>query len=171
MYNKEAGELIVRVAQYYIGRLEKKSNAGFQDEKFEKEMRSFGFQPGWSWCALFCELVWRKAYRILKLTATEKLLGQLFSASVLATKNNFVAYGCKLEREPQVGSLVIMQHGRSALGHIGVVEKIEKGYVHTIEGNTSAAGSREGDRVDRKKREIKFGYKPGLHILGFIQPI
>ena len=41
------------------------------------------------------------------------------------------------------------------LGHMGFVVKVEKGIVHTIEGNTNLSGSREGDGVYRRTRSLK----------------
>jgi hypothetical protein len=39
-------------------------------------------------------------------------------------------------------------------GHCGFVESVGSGRIKTIEGNTTAAGSREGDGVYRRTRAI-----------------
>ena len=39
------------------------------------------------------------------------------------------------------------------VGHCGIVESIRDDWITTIEGNTNAAGSREGDGVYRKVRK------------------
>ena len=39
--------------------------------------------------------------------------------------------------------------------HTGLIEKWEKSFATTIEGNTNDAGSREGDGVYRKKRSVR----------------
>jgi hypothetical protein len=50
------------------------------------------------------------------------------------------------------------------LSHIGILERVEGSTLHTIEGNTNPAGSREGDGVYRKTRALSF---PG-HIIRFL---
>lgn len=45
------------------------------------------------------------------------------------------------------------------VGHTGIIEGVTKdGFLITIEGNTNNVGSREGDRVMRKKRDINKVY-------------
>ena len=41
----------------------------------------------------------------------------------------------------------------------------------TIEGNTNAAGSREGDQVAKKMRRYDFNNKHGLCLEGFVYPL
>ncbi len=51
------------------------------------------------------------------------------------------------------GSIFIADHG-GGKGHTGLVERMDGYAIHTIEGNTNAAGSREGDGVYRKVRQL-----------------
>jgi hypothetical protein len=51
------------------------------------------------------------------------------------------------------GAVFIVDHG-SGRGHTGLVTHAAAGEVHTLEGNTNARGSREGDGVYRKTRAI-----------------
>jgi peptidoglycan hydrolase-like protein with peptidoglycan-binding domain len=51
------------------------------------------------------------------------------------------------------GAVFIVDHG-SGRGHTGLVARVASGEVHTVEGNTNARGSREGDGVYRKTRSI-----------------
>lgn len=53
---------------------------------------------------------------------------------------------------PQPGDIFIMDYGKGQ-GHTGIVEKVEKNLIHTIEGNTNDEGSREGYEVCRKQRK------------------
>lgn len=53
--------------------------------------------------------------------------------------------------DPQPGDIFIMDFGHG-LGHTGIVERVEKDVVHTIDGNTNDSGSREGVEVCRKIR-------------------
>ncbi len=49
--------------------------------------------------------------------------------------------------QPLAGDIVVL-----TFSHIGIVENVQHGIVHTIEGNTDANGSREGTEVARKIR-------------------
>jgi hypothetical protein len=51
------------------------------------------------------------------------------------------------------GAVFIVDHG-SGKGHAGLVTQIASGEIATIEGNTNARGSREGDGVYRKTRAV-----------------
>ena len=42
------------------------------------------------------------------------------------------------------------------IGHVGLITGLQHDWVHAIEGNTNAAGSREGDGVYRKLRHKRF---------------
>lgn len=50
---------------------------------------------------------------------------------------------------PMAGDIVIF-----TFSHMGIVEKPGEGLVHTIEGNTDDAGSREGRQVCRRERSL-----------------
>ena len=41
------------------------------------------------------------------------------------------------------------------IGHIGIVERIDNGWIYTIEGNTGSDQGRDGDVVRRHRRSIK----------------
>ncbi len=49
--------------------------------------------------------------------------------------------------------IFIISHGNGA-GHTGIVEKIDGGFIHTIEGNSNPQGSRNGIGVFRLQRKI-----------------
>jgi hypothetical protein len=51
------------------------------------------------------------------------------------------------------GNIFIMDHGNWK-GHTGIVKTTGNGYIHTIEGNTNIAGSREGLGVTEIQRKI-----------------
>ena len=61
------------------------------------------------------------------------------------------------------GQIFIMSFG-SGNGHTGIVEKIEGGFLTTIEGNSNDGGSREGTGVFRRtSRKINSINKGFLH--------
>jgi hypothetical protein len=58
------------------------------------------------------------------------------------------------------GMIFIIDHGEG-FGHTGLVERVDGGFVHTIEGNTDASLTREGGgvyRLRRKLADINKGY-------------
>lgn len=161
---------IISYARWYIGRLEKKGNAGFQDPKFEKEMADAGWRKGDAWCATFAKMVWRKAFNGDLLTAINKSL----NPGAKASADNMRKAG-KLETGtvPEPGAIVIWQHGYGPAGHAGIVEKVDfkTNTMYCIEGNTNASGSREGDRVAAKPRTITRPFtKDGLNVYLYIYP-
>jgi hypothetical protein len=156
------------IARAYIGKLEKPNNSGFQDAEFEKEMISLGeWAKGYSWCACFATMCFRKAYpdRSDKLKLT-------FDPSTRKTLDNFRAAKYTISVSPVKEALVIWGDYEGSkltyMGHAGIVsEVIDKNTFKSIEGNTSGGGSRNGDRVWEHLRTTAI--KPnGLNVLGFV---
>ena len=159
---------IVEIAKQYIGKKEKPGNTGFVDPTMEKDLRAVGWQPGWAWCATFCEVLAWKAYP----TMIEKLKG-LFVPSAVNTFRNLQKAGYKSTMVPEVGAFVFWQRMKDGAaqwqGHCGVVsEVIDAKTFKSIEGNTNGAGSREGDGVYEKTRVIR-KVDDGLQVIGFIK--
>lgn len=156
------------IARIDIGKKEKPGNSGFEDPTLEKEMKAVGWLPGYAWCACIQERwVW-KAFPELK----EKVKG-LFVPSAVNTFRNLVKAGYKHSMIPTVDALVYwqrMQEGNPIwMGHAGVVSKvIDDTEFYSIEGNTNAAGSREGDSVQEKHRHVRADVENGLRVIGFV---
>jgi len=51
------------------------------------------------------------------------------------------------------GNIFLLNTGGSS-GHTGLVEKVDGGFIHTIEGNSNNSGSRNGIGVFRLQRKI-----------------
>ena len=160
---------IVQIAQSYVGQREVAGNRGWKDKAFEAKMKATGWQPGDAWCAFFTELVWTEAF---KGTSHVARFVALFSPSATATFSNFSgSQEYKTGRTPRPGALAVWRYGTGWKGHIGIVESVEKGAMKTIEGNTNAAGSREGVMVARKRRTTALGGTgAGLNLIGFVYP-
>lgn len=171
METKKLNDKIIEVASDLVGKKEIPGNLGFEDEEFEKELTvECGWQKGQAWCAYFAELVYKKAFP----ANMKKTLDLLFSAGAVATFNNFRRLGA-VSKEPVAGALVVWQTYKDSkphwTGHIGIVEKVEKKHIVTIEGNTNSKGGREGLEVARKERPIDFKIKAyGLVLKGFVNP-
>lgn len=160
-------ENIVSIAKKYIGQTEKPNNAGFTSAEFEKKMKAVGFIPSQSWCAYFCELVYKEAMPQLSLE-----LDKLFSASATKTYDNFKKAGYVISGKPSPGALAVWQYGSSWKGHIGIVTEIrsEKMFM-SVEGNTNDKGGREGYIVAERARMLDQPLSSvGLNLLGFIYP-
>lgn len=166
-------ERIINAATAYLGFTEKSGNSGFVDAEFEARMKQVGWQKSQAWCAYFAELVWKEAYQDHPEIVAK--LDELFSGSATATYRNFdVDQTFKTSQVPAEGSIAIYRFGVGWQGHAGIViavDPLDKQVIN-VEGNTNAAGGREGIEVARKKRLIKPPFsKRGLNIVGYILPI
>ncbi len=139
---KDIAKHTVTIAQTQIGVVEVplNSNAGPAVEKY---LKSVGLGKGYAWCMAF-------VYWCVKEAAGEVYVeNPLFkTAGVLAMWNNRKELRVS---EPQPGDIFIIDFGKG-LGHTGIVEKVEKDKIITIEGNTNIDGSREGYGVFRRQR-------------------
>lgn len=158
---------IVQVAQSYLGQREKDGNRGWLDPVFEAKMKAVGWKVTDSWCCYFTELVAKEAFA--ENAEMVKAFDTLFSPNCQATYANFSGSKLfKVSKVPKPGALVIWRLGKGWKGHIGVIESIKDGFMTTIEGNTNAAGGREGVEVARKRRKLAWTYGSGLNLVGFI---
>lgn len=65
----------------------------------------------------------------------------------------------------QPGDIVFFDFSgkRSRTEHVGIVEKVENGYINTIDGNTGTTSEANGGAVMRRRRALKYvsgGYRP-----------
>lgn len=142
------GETVLQIAITQLGQSEnpKGSNWG---EPVQTYLKSVGINFPASWCMAF--VYW--CYNQLPNNTLYK------SGGVLNVWNNSKE---KRVTDPQPGDIFIMDFGKG-LGHTGIVERADKDFIYTIEGNTNDDGSREGYEVARRKR-------PRSKIKGYIRP-
>lgn len=165
-------EFIVAAARFYLGQREKKGNKGFESAAFEKEMKSVGWYVGAPWCMFFVKLIWKKAYK-----GDPRLLDvvtRMLNGSALMSLNNMENNGTfTVSDQPLPGSIAIWRQGISTSGHAAIVTPFSSiNTFQTVEGNTNAHGSREGEVVAEKLRTLKRDFKAaGLNLEGFINPI
>ncbi|WP_395049406.1 CHAP domain-containing protein [Flavobacterium sp.] len=138
--------LEMAISQLGVQEIPKNSNAGPAVEKY---LKSVGLGKGYAWCMAFMYWCTKEA------SAQLGLENPLFkTAGVIAMYNKEKDL---VVTDPQPGDLFIMDFGKGQ-GHTGIVEKVEKNIIHTIEGNTNDEGSREGYEVcirQRKTNTIK----------------
>jgi hypothetical protein len=176
---KQLQEKIISTALKHVGMKEIKGNQGWHwdkfpefAKKFEEAMKSHGFSYGQAWCAYFSEHIFATIYDEEGLA---REIDKYFSGSARRTLSKFSeAEGWMTGTVPMEGAVVIwkrMKNGKATWqGHAGIVIEVHDGYMVTVEGNTNAAGSREGDMVAKKTRKYNFTSTNGLALEGFVYP-
>lgn len=170
-----AADKLLGIAAAEVGYLEKKSaenldhktaNAG--DKNYTKYARDLDAIPGFyngrkqgsSWCDVFVDWLFVMAFGV---ELALKLLCQAMGgcgAGVKYSAQYYKAKGQFFETDPHPGDQIffVRRKGLTILSwlHTGIVEKVEGGYVHTIEGNTSGASGvvSNGGGVCRKKYKL-----------------
>ena len=182
---EEVGAKILEVASGFLGLYETKANAAWDDPDtlgadpaallLPKLLKSVGWQPGWPYCAAFCEAVWRTAYAELGAPAAlQQRIATRLNPSVM---ESYRAWVTETTLTPIPGAIFFMQSGRGPFGHAGLVAKPGTRAFGTIEGNTApaattAANDREGDGIFRRTRLLDFKKREtGLWLRGFLNPI
>jgi uncharacterized protein (TIGR02594 family) len=131
-------ERLVAVARGELGVREVGTNKG---PRVEEYLGSVGLKGGFAWCSAFvywCFSQTREPGKDIECPRT---------AGALAMWEKAESHQRRLT--PTIGSVFVLAKGKG-LGHVGIVEQIhEDGRVTSIEGNTNAEGSREGDCVAR----------------------
>lgn len=115
----------------------------------EKYLRAVGLGKGYAWCAAFVRWCLDEAGVSSTITAW----------SPTAHNRNAVIYAKGAWKgSPQAGDVFTIYYAKlNRIGHTGFVNAVynNRSMLETVEGNTSAEGSREGDGVYLKFRPIK----------------
>lgn len=158
-------DLLLHEASRWIGVCEVGNNGGEIVGLFQK---SVGLNAGDSWCLAFCQFCLQQTDLIYRALTGDYSQHTLIKSGHCLTTYNAAKY--KTDK-PEVGSLVIWQHGNTINGHVGIVVAVfEDNTFMTIEGNTSTSTSveRNGGGVYLKTRSI--GRTGDMSIKGFIKP-
>lgn len=120
------------------------------DQKYSDEVPGMKWSDGQAWCATFVSWLALKAGVASLYPRTASCLA---GVTWFKDRKQFSEY-------PAVGAQVF--YGPGGGTHTGIVYDFDSTYIYTIEGNTNAGGSAEGDGVYRKKRERRaantYGY-------------
>lgn len=152
---------VLSKAKSQIGVMEKPrgSNSGPEVDAY---LKSVGLGPGYAWCAAFTYWCFNEAYKNSgKSNPAYKTAGVL--SHWTNTKGKKISASAAFADPSLVkpGQVFIMSYG-GGLGHTGIVESVNGGYLTTIEGNTNDGGSREGigvfRRTSRKINSINKGF-------------
>ena len=161
---------MIKEATKWIGYLEHKSNDRL--ESFTENIGKGGYTifpmiicrhyprlnfSGLPWCTVFvcavCIMYYGKndAYRALgKPCAGSRLLARRMRRKGLLESSTYC---------PTTNDLVFLYNDKNRIGHCGIVERVEDGYLFTIEGNTKDPSGHfaqnEGGAVARRKRSLE----------------
>jgi hypothetical protein len=165
---------VIKIANKYIGYLEKNSNS-FLDNftknagkrnytKFAVEFKKFTglnlqAQP---WCDIFCDSCFVEAYGVAD---AKKLLGG-FSAYTPTSANYFKNMKRWYTSDPEIGDVIFFKNSER-INHTGIVVNVSNTKVYTIEGNTSSGTEiiENGGGVFRKEY-----YLTNQRIAGYGRP-
>jgi hypothetical protein len=158
MYSKE----LIDLASSFSGTKEEGGdNSGPLVEQFQKAVDGKASKESWCMCfAQFCIKQIEKKYNFKS---------KIFKSEHCLTVWNKSPKELRLA-EPEPGCLVIWQFGNGDSGHCGIVRKVSKDKIETVEGNTSGpnpAVIREGDEVAIKSRS-RAGSKT-MKIIGYLK--
>jgi hypothetical protein len=139
---------VLTIARSQLGVTEAARNSGPQIDLYLADVQ---LGPGYPWCAAFVSWCFDQAGGADPRTA--------------GCWHMWRSYIARRAEAPAPGLVFILDHGHG-LGHCGIVETVNgDGTLTTIEGNTNADGSREGDCVAR--HTWRPGIRPGL-LLGYL---
>lgn len=168
-------EAILETANSFVGQKEISGNMGFKQPFFLRLMESIGWKKSWAWCSMFCKLVYTEASK--KVGVDPKLITKYISPSVQQTRANFIKAGFPLQTDwtkVKPGAYISWVSSKDkSKGHTGIlIEFLEGGKkMKTIEGNTNAEGSREGDSVAVKIRNAQVGKGTSLILQGWFNVV
>ncbi len=133
-------------------------NRGPDVEMFQRAAK---INRGDPWCMAFLNWCAEEAARQLGITSPLEAVA--LQGFVQGHVDHFKPKGKVLDKsaDARPGDLVVIWYPTlKRFGHVGILEKAEPGVrVYTVEGNTNAAGSREGNVVARKVRATGSGVK------------
>lgn len=146
-------ERVIQTATNEVGYLEKKTNSQLDDKtanagynnwtKYARDLDNIGFyngkKNGYAWCDMFVDWCFVQTFGLeaaLQLTGQEK---NGSGASTTASANYYKQIGRFYKTNPQPGDQIFFSNdGGKSMNHTGLVIKVTKDKVYTIEGNTSS---------------------------------
>lgn len=152
---------VIKVALSQVGVMEDPvgSNTGRMVNQY---LASTGTPPGNYWCAAFVYWCFREASsHVGQTNPLVKTAGCLDHWNRTTGKKILAADALNKPSLIQSGSIFIVDHG-GGRGHTGIVQKVEGGFLTTIEGNSNPDGSNNGIGVfhlsNRKINSVNKGF-------------
>jgi hypothetical protein len=127
------------------------ASTGFTDNQKQREKTGKGF----AWCASFVTWCFIQADPDI-VTPRSAWAPSWFVKNIVYAKGKVI-----IDKPRRADTFGIYHAKEDRIGHIGFVDQWDTGdeYFVSVEGNTNAAGSREGDGVYRKRRLKTAAYK------------
>lgn len=142
---------VIKIARSEVGYREGRSNGHWNNRnKFSPAVPGLEWSNYQPWCATFvswCAMRAGVAHLFPRTASTD------FGASWFKQRRRWSEY-------PAIGAQVFYGHNGD-MNHTGIVYRYDGDHIYTIEGNTNASGSREGDGVYLKKRRRRDSYVQG----------
>ena len=144
---------VLEIASKEIGVVEDPpgSNSGPVVNKY---LSSVGLEPGYAWCAAF--VYWCFGEAAVKLNRANPVTKTAGCLDHWRKTGGYKIISKGAVDNPALiepGSIFIMSRG-GGLGHTGIVNSVNDGYINTIEGNTNSGLSAEGGGVYELRRKI-----------------
>jgi hypothetical protein len=137
---------VVQTAIQEIGTIEEGGNN--RGKRIGEYLASTGLGQGHPWCAAFTKFVYEQ--NNLPTPGATAWSPSWFPKSKTYWQKGDDTQGI---READLFGLHYANLGR--IGHVGLIERIEDGWLYTIEGNTGDNQGRDGDVVRRHRRSLK----------------
>lgn len=170
---KATPEKVLAVAEAEVGYLEKKSNSQLDSKtanagsknytKYARDLNDYpgllnGNKQGFAWCAVFVIWLFVKAFGVDVAKVLLCLPENSLAASCTYLSNYFKQKGLFHKSNPKPGDLIFFKDSSGAVGHVGIVYKVDNLYVYTIEGNTSSQAGviANGGGVFKKSYAINY---------------
>lgn len=142
----QSDKLAIRAMQIAQNKVGVRELTGNNDgPEVEAYLKAVGLGKGYSWCMAF--IVWCYDQAAAQLGLINPLVR---TGGCMKQWNETI---CRKVSTPQVGDIFIMDLGHGA-GHTGIVTGVRGDIVDTIEGNTNAGGSPNGDGVYVRSRNV-----------------
>ena len=148
-------EQFLAAAKYFVGIKESPDGSNrFTSAKGKEMVRLAGFGSGFAWCAAFVSACAQKAGVAGKVIEKQTGAGWLQQSTVLHCGGKWID-GPLMGKSatPMPGDIISFgdskYHGHGHATHVGIVEYVDGGKVHTIEGNT-------GNACKRKSYSLKY---------------
>jgi len=145
------------IARTQIGIRETAPNRGPEVERYQA---SVGLFPGQPWCVAFVYYCFDQASKRIELPNPLVRTGSVIRHFDRAPEKAKLLPNAVEEGDVKPGAIFCIDHGNDR-GHCGIVLIVEENGLQTIEGNTNAAGIRDGEGVYRRTRrvtEVNLGY-------------
>ncbi|MBD0295225.1 MAG: CHAP domain-containing protein [Flavisolibacter sp.] len=143
----------LKVARSQVGIMEVPPNSN-RGPEVDSYLKCVNCPPGSYWCAAFVYWCFNEAAKKLeRANPLYKTAGCLEHWNRSKAKKIAARDAVNNPSLVKPGQIFIMDHG-GGFGHTGIVEKVEGGFIYTIEGNSNPSGSRNGIGVFPLIRKI-----------------